>query len=115
MEDLLEDAKDDDAELYVKSAYRSFEEQSALKSAYSVTYGAGMANQFSADQGYSEHQLGTTVDFITKGLGGKLEGFEKQHLTLGCVNMRTNTGLYFRTHKTMGTTFLNHGIGGMLE
>ena len=77
LEDLLEDAKDDDAELYVKSAYRSFEEQSALKSAYSVTYGAGTANQFSADQGYSEHQLGTTVDFITKGLGGKLEGFEK--------------------------------------
>lgn len=77
LEDLLEDAKDDDVELYVKSAYRSFEEQSALKSAYSVTYGAGTANQFSADQGYSEHQLGTTVDFITKGLGGSLTGFEK--------------------------------------
>ena len=77
LEDLLEDAKDDDVELYVKSAYRSFEEQSALKSAYSVTYGAGTANQFSADQGYSEHQLGTTVDFITKGLGGQLTGFEK--------------------------------------
>lgn len=77
LEDLLEDAKDDDVELYIKSAYRSFEEQSALKSAYSVTYGVGTANQFSADQGYSEHQLGTTVDFITKGLSGKLEGFEK--------------------------------------
>jgi len=77
LEDLLEDAKDDDIELYIKSAYRSFEEQSALKSSYSVTYGAGTANQFSADQGYSEHQLGTTVDFITKGLGGQLSGFEK--------------------------------------
>lgn len=64
-------------ELYVKSAYRSFDEQKALKGAYSVTYGAGTANQFSADQGYSEHQLGTTVDFITTGLGGSLSGFEK--------------------------------------
>lgn len=77
LEDMLNDAKDAKIELYVKSSYRSFEEQSALKSAYSVTYGAGSANQFSADQGYSEHQLGTTVDFITKGLGGQLSGFEK--------------------------------------
>lgn len=74
---LLQDAKREGIELYVFSAYRSFEEQSALKGAYTVTYGAGSANQFSADQGYSEHQLGTTVDFITTGLGGKLTGFEK--------------------------------------
>lgn len=74
---LLEDAKRDGVEIYVFSAFRSFEEQSALKGAYTVTYGAGSANQFSADQGYSEHQLGTTVDLITKGLGGKLTGFEK--------------------------------------
>ncbi|MFH1704471.1 MAG: M15 family metallopeptidase, partial [Patescibacteria group bacterium] len=31
---------------------------------------------FSADQGYSEHQLGTAVDLITTGLGGKTDGFE---------------------------------------
>lgn len=62
LEDMLNDAQDDDISLYVRSAYRSFEEQKALKSAYSVTYGAGTANAFSADQGYSEHQLGTTVD-----------------------------------------------------
>lgn len=47
--------------LQVVSAYRSFGEQGALKSAYKVIYGSG-ANTFSADQGYSEHQLGTTVD-----------------------------------------------------
>ena len=64
--------------LYVKSAYRSFNEQTAVKSSYTVIYGAGTASQFSADQGYSEHQLGTTVDFITSGLGGQLEGFEKK-------------------------------------
>lgn len=63
--------------LFVKSAYRSFDEQASLKSSYSVTYGAGTANQFSADQGYSEHQLGTTVDFITTGQSGQLEGFDK--------------------------------------
>lgn len=63
--------------IYLRSAYRSFDEQQALKGAYTVTYGAGTANQFSADQGYSEHQLGTAVDFITTGLGGQLEGFDK--------------------------------------
>lgn len=77
LEKLLNKAKDDGIELYVKSAYRSFGEQSALKSAYTVTYGAGSANRFSADQGYSEHQLGTTVDFISTGQGGELRGFEK--------------------------------------
>ena len=41
-----------------------------------MTYGAGTANSFSADQGYSEHQLGTTVDMITSGLGGVLDGFD---------------------------------------
>ncbi len=61
--------------LYVKSGYRSFDEQRALKGVYTVTYGAGTANSFSADQGYSEHQLGTTVDVITTGIGGQLEGF----------------------------------------
>ena len=29
-----------------------------------MSYGSG-ANKFSADQGYSEHQLGTTIDFTT--------------------------------------------------
>ncbi len=76
LKNLLEDAKKDEIKLYIASAFRSFNEQGALKGQYSVTYGAGTANQFSADQGYSEHQLGTTVDFITSGLGGRLEGFD---------------------------------------
>ncbi len=74
---MLDASKRDGITLYVKSAYRSYDEQTKLKSAYTVTYGAGTANQFSADQGYSEHQLGTTVDFITTGLSGQLRGFEK--------------------------------------
>lgn len=73
---LIEDAKKDGVTLYVKSAYRSFAEQKSLKSAYSVIYGAGTANAFSADQGYSEHQLGTTLDFISTGQGGSLTGFD---------------------------------------
>ncbi len=77
LEKLLVAAKVEGVTIYVKSAYRSFDEQKSLKSSYRVTYGVGTANQFSADQGYSEHQLGTTVDFITTGLGGEPEGFEK--------------------------------------
>jgi len=73
---MLEAAEDDEIELYVQSAYRSFEEQTIIKGSYTVTYGAGTANTFSADQGYSEHQLGTAVDLITTGTGGKLAGFD---------------------------------------
>jgi D-alanyl-D-alanine carboxypeptidase len=54
--------------IQIISAYRSFGEQAALKSGYLVTYGTG-ANRFSADQGYSEHQLGTAVDLTTPKLG----------------------------------------------
>lgn len=64
LERMLTDAKEDGAELTVLSAYRSFGEQAALKNGYVVKYGTG-ANAFSADQGYSEHQLGTTVDLGT--------------------------------------------------
>ncbi len=69
---MLLEAKADGVNLYVDSAYRSFGTQAALKSEYDVTYGAGTANAFSADQGYSEHQLGTAVDLTTTGMGGGL-------------------------------------------
>ncbi|MEI6296904.1 MAG: M15 family metallopeptidase [bacterium] len=80
LKNLLDTAKNDGMTLYIKSAYRSFAEQKSLKSLYTVVYGAGTANSFSANQGYSEHQLGTTLDFITKGLGGKVDGFEKTNV-----------------------------------
>jgi len=76
LQNMMDSAKAQNHELFVYSAHRPFEEQRALKGQYSVTYGAGTANTFSADQGYSEHQLGTTVDFITTGIGGSLEGFD---------------------------------------
>ncbi len=76
LESLFKQAIKDKIDLRVASAYRSFGEQSSLKSQYSVIYGAGGANQFSADQGYSEHQLGTTVDFTTVATVGALDGFQ---------------------------------------
>lgn len=76
LHNLFASAQANGVTLYVKSGYRPFAEQKSLKSTYSTIYGAGTANSFSADQGYSEHQLGTTLDFITTGLDGKLEGFD---------------------------------------
>ncbi|MCF7835886.1 MAG: M15 family metallopeptidase [Candidatus Marinimicrobia bacterium] len=75
LRDLFDSAKSEGVLLYAKSAYRSFGEQQSLKSLYSVVYGPGTANSFSADQGYSEHQLGVTLDFITVGLNGQLDDF----------------------------------------
>ena len=73
---LLEEAKEDEVDLKVVSAFRSFDTQAQLKSSYRVTYGSG-ANAFSADQGYSEHQLGTTVDFTTESVGSTFSGFDR--------------------------------------
>lgn len=65
LEKMLRKAESDNVDLKIISAYRSFGEQAILKSSYQIVYGAGTANQFSADQGYSEHQLGTTIDITT--------------------------------------------------
>ena len=72
---LLEDAQEDGLDLKVISGYRSFSQQASLKASYRVTYGSG-ANKFSADQGYSEHQLGTAVDFTTEKIGSTFSGFD---------------------------------------
>ncbi len=74
---MIEAAEDDGVTIDVASAYRSFGEQADLKGSYSVTYGTTAASKFSADQGYSEHQLGTTVDLTTPAIGGGLTGFDK--------------------------------------
>lgn len=75
---MINDAKKDSVNLLVISGFRSFSEQSSLKDSYKFTYGSG-ANKFSADQGYSEHQLGTTVDFTTMELGANFTNFEKSN------------------------------------
>jgi len=74
---LIEDSIEYDLDIKILSAYRSFNEQESLKSSYKITYGANSANSFSADQGYSEHQLGTTVDFTTPKVGDGLSSFSK--------------------------------------
>lgn len=77
LQTMLESAKADGVIILIASGYRSFGTQAGLKSTYKVIYGAGTANKFSADQGYSEHQLGTTLDFTTPEIGGALVGFDK--------------------------------------
>ena len=77
LENMIAAAKNDGITMYVASAYRSFGTQATLKADYVMSYGEG-ANAFSADQGYSEHQLGTTVDFIAPGMDGQLtDAFDK--------------------------------------
>ncbi len=76
LHNMLKAAQDANVPMSVASAYRSFKEQTSLKSGYKVIYGTG-ANSFSAEQGYSEHQLGTAVDLTTTKVGGALTGFEK--------------------------------------
>ena len=88
---LLTAAAADSAPLQIISGYRSFGEQSSLKSTYRVTYGAGSANKFSADQGYSEHQLGTTIDITTPDLGA---GYTKFESALGYTWLTANAYRY---------------------
>lgn len=76
LREMLQEAEDDDVDLKVVSAYRSFFEQYTLKTNYKVSYGSG-ANQFSADQGYSEHQLGAAVDLTVEGVVPTTLAFEQ--------------------------------------
>lgn len=74
LEDMIERAERDGHDLKVVSAYRSFDEQREVKNGHTTVFGSG-ANAFSADQGYSEHQLGTTVDLTTPAVGGTYTSF----------------------------------------
>ena len=74
LEDMFRAAQRDDIDLTVVSAYRSFDEQSVIKGQFTQVYGTG-ANTFSADQGYSEHQLGTAVDITVESVGGTFTSF----------------------------------------
>ncbi len=72
---LFENASSSGMSMEIISAYRSFGAQTSLKLNYKMTYGSG-ANKFSADQGYSEHQLGTTIDITTPDIGASFTKFE---------------------------------------
>jgi len=75
LKEMIREAEDDGVSLEILSAYRSFQYQQQIKQTYVTIYGSG-ANKFSADQGYSEHQLGTTVDFTNNTVGSNLSLFE---------------------------------------
>lgn len=72
--DMLDDAAKDKIDIKIVSAYRSFDEQQQVKGQFTQVYGTG-ANTFSADQGYSEHQLGTTVDLTDPVTAGAFTSF----------------------------------------
>lgn len=72
---MFENASSSGVSMKIISAYRSFGAQSSLKLSYKITYGSG-ANKFSADQGYSEHQLGTAIDLTTPDIGESFLKFE---------------------------------------
>ncbi len=72
--DLLDAAKRAGHDIKIISAFRSFEEQVELKGQFTQVYGTG-ANAFSADQGYSEHQLGTAVDIADSATAGTYTSF----------------------------------------
>jgi len=76
LSEMLVAAENNGINLRIISAYRSFGTQSELKSSYLMIFGTG-ANKFSADQGYSEHQLGTTLDFTTAEIGASFPIFDK--------------------------------------
>jgi D-alanyl-D-alanine carboxypeptidase len=77
LEKLLIASEKEKLSLQVLSVYRSFDYQDMLKKNYIKTVGLEEANKFSADAGFSEHQLGTALDFTTPEIGGQLSGFEK--------------------------------------
>jgi LAS superfamily LD-carboxypeptidase LdcB len=73
---MLDAAEQAGHDIKIISAYRSFDEQQALKGQFTQVYGSG-SNAFSADQGYSEHQLGTAVDISDVATGGTFTSFAK--------------------------------------
>jgi D-alanyl-D-alanine carboxypeptidase len=90
LEQMILVASTSGVKIQVNSGYRSFAEQKGLKSSYSQTFGISKANSFSADQGYSEHQLGTTVD-LSDGKNVLQESFDK---TKSYEWLRDNAYLY---------------------
>ena len=60
-------AEADGVILTVTSAYRSYATQKQLFNDYAASHGEAEADTFSARPGQSEHQLGTTLDFNSKG------------------------------------------------
>lgn len=72
LEDLMTAARDDGVDLRIRSAYRSYGEQEWTYSYWVGLLGESQASRESARAGYSEHQLGTTIDFASAENGYEL-------------------------------------------
>ena len=59
---MVDDAKKEGIEFYAESGYRDYDYQETLYRDYANEYGEAKANTFAARAGFSEHQLGTTLD-----------------------------------------------------
>ncbi len=87
LEKMWNDAKSQGIDLYIASAFRSYETQKIIFSNYASTRGEQAANRFSARAGQSEHQLGTTVDIV----GNRSEGLTAEF-------GRTEAGIWLQKH-----------------
>ena len=111
---MLDDARKENQDILVVSAYRSFQTQTSLKLKNKVVYGANTANRFIAEQGYSEHQLGTTVDLTTSDIRAANIAFEKTKEYIWLQNNAHKYGLQFLIQKGINTMHMNLGIGVLL-
>ncbi|SES70910.1 D-alanyl-D-alanine carboxypeptidase family protein [Anaerobranca gottschalkii] len=75
LEKMWKDAKEEGITLYVASAFRDYETQKQIYNNHVLRYGEEMANRISAKPGTSEHQLGTTVDFVERPEGSLNQSF----------------------------------------
>ena len=72
--DMWNDAKKENLNLIITSAYRTYEYQEKLWNSYSSSNGEKWADSVAARAGYSEHQTGLTLDIVT--YGSKMNDFE---------------------------------------
>ena len=59
---MVDDAKKEDITFYAESAYRGYKYQDLIYDNYVYEYGVEKTDTFAARAGFSEHQLGTTID-----------------------------------------------------
>jgi LAS superfamily LD-carboxypeptidase LdcB len=64
--------KDVGQDLLIMSGYRSFNEQYQIYASWLKDYGQEETDKFSARPGYSEHNLGTVIDFTNEAVNNEL-------------------------------------------
>lgn len=74
LKEMIDAARMEGMNLYAASPFRSYQTQSGLYEGYASSDGYANADRYSARPGYSEHQTGLAIDFVTP--GGSLGSFE---------------------------------------